>query len=315
MRYFRWNSTPGMPHVKYSFRNIDSLSVPFEGGSRPVVFMHIPKTSGTAVRSGLAKALAPAIAVGGFDHSLFGSFRDFDSLHESVRCQIYDSPAALPKNADLVAGHIAFSSLREAFPLAQRLTLLREPVSRVLSHWLFWRQHTDKDLAPWGSWADRVRQSRKPLADFLADPLLACQTDNLVLRMLLWPHPLLPLAQFIDPAHDEQLIHEAMARLLAFDFVDVVENGALMQRLQRWLDRPFNHDRYNETSAIPEQFRTPLHHELTPEAHDLLIARSRLDLRLWSEIAARCLPDRDIPRLREQTVLVNVARYGVLMAC
>ena len=301
--------------MEYPLRNKDNLPVPFEGGSRPVVFMHIPKTSGTAVRSGLAKALAPAIAVGGFDHSLFGSFRDFDSLHESVRCQIYDSPAALPKNADLVAGHIAFSSLREAFPLAQRLTLLREPVSRVLSHWLFWRQHTDKDLAPWGSWADRVRQSRKPLADFLADPLLACQTDNLVLRMLLWPHPLLPLAQFIDPVYDEQLVREAMARLLAFDFVDVVENGALMQRLQGWLDRPFNHDRQNETSAVPGQFRTPLHHELTPEAYDLLIARSRLDLRLWSEIAARCLPDRDISRLREQTVLANVARYGVLMAC
>ena len=277
--------------------------------------MHIPKTSGTAVISGLMTALASPAVVGGFDRSLFGSFQDFDSLQGSARCQIYDSPASLRKDAALVAGHFAFSTLRDAYPLAQRFTILREPMSRLLSHWLFWRQHTDEDLAPWGNWADRVRQARKPLTDFAGDPLLACQTDNLMLRMLLWPHPLVPAAQFIDPVHDGQLVRQAMARLLEFDFVDVVEDGAFLHRLQCWLGRPFAHNRVNETRAIPQQFRTPLHGELTPEAYDLLDARSRLDFRLWAAIAARRLPERDIFRLRAQTILANVARHSVLMGC
>jgi hypothetical protein len=313
IRLFRRDSTSGMSHAG-SWAAARDLPVSFER-SQPVVFMHIPKTSGTAIISGLATALAPATVVRGFDHSIFGSFRNFDSLDESIRCQIYASPACVPKNADLVAGHIALSTLCEAYPLAKRLTLLREPMSRLLSHWVFWRQHTEADLAAWGDWADRVRQSRKPLVDFLSEPVLACQIDNLMLRMLLWPHPLLPAAQFIDPADDERLVSEAMAHLLEFDFVDVVENGALLDRLQCWLGRPLTYDRRNETHAIPERFRAPLHRELTPEAHQLLHARSRLDLRLWTEIAVRHLPDRETSKLREQTILANVARYSVLMAC
>jgi hypothetical protein len=151
--------------------------------------------------------------------------------------------------------------------------------------------------------------------DFLAEPRLACQTDNLALRMLLWPHPFLPEAEFIDPIHGERLVHTAMARLLEFDFVGVVENGSIANRLQRWLDRPFIYDRHNETTAIPRQYRTLLHRELTPDALDLLDARSGLDFRLWAQIAADGLPDRDVSKLRERTILANVARYSLLMAC
>lgn len=276
--------------------------------------MHIPKTSGTAITAGLQAALTPEVEIGGFDHSLFGSFRNFDTLDDSIRRQIHASPASLPKHADLVAGHLAFSTLRAAYPLARYLTILREPVARLLSHWLDPRQDTEAMLAPWGDWAQWVRQARAPLATFLSEPTLACQTDNLMLRALLWPHPLIPEAQFIDPSHADRLVQQAMMHLMEFDFVDVVENRALGHRLQRWLGWPFSHDQHNETSQIPEEFRTPLHRELTPEALDLLDARSQLDLRLWAPIAARHVPGRDVSRLRQQMLLATVARHSVLMA-
>jgi hypothetical protein len=280
---------------------------------RPLVFMHVPKTSGVSITRGLATTLAPTVAAGGFDYSLFGCSRDLSSLQEDLRRQIYTSPESMPKHANFVAGHISISTLTKAYPTAQRLTVLREPASRVLSHWLYWRQLTEPELAPWGDWADFVRLARKPLVNFLTEPTLASQTDNLILRMLLWPHPLIPATQFIDPVHDRHLLRDATARLAEFDFVDVVENDALADRLQCWLGRPFSYDRLNETRPIPQQFRSPLHRELTREAYDLLCVRSRLDLCLWAKIAAHRLPGRNAENLREQTILANVSRYSVLM--
>jgi hypothetical protein len=149
----------------------------------------------------------------------------------------------------------------------------------------------------------------------LNEPLLACQIDNITLRMLLWPHPLIAPTRFIDPAHDSRLLREATARLQKFDFIDIVENEAFVSRLQYWLGQPFSYSRLNETLAIPGAFRAPLQHEITPIAHELLYARSRLDLCIWSKVAARRLPDCDVTKLREQTILANVSRYSVLMAC
>jgi hypothetical protein len=286
--------------------------VPFDP-ARPLAFMHIPKTSGMAVASGLVSALVPPVMVGGFDCCSFDSYRNFEGVDESIRRTIYESPEFLPQPADLIVGHFAFSTLRQACPRAQYLTVLREPCSRLLSHWLFWRSHTDVELAPWGCLAEQVQKSRQPLVDFLKDPILACQTDNLALRMLLWPHPLLPAGRFIDPATDARLLHEAMAHLDEFDFVDIAENAAFENRLQSWLGRSFGYARVNETRPIPSQFRAPLHRELTSEALELLDSRSRLDLHLWTKIVRGRLPDRDISELRQQTILTNVARYGALM--
>ena len=282
--------------------------------SRPLTFMHVPKTSGTALLRGLAATLQPSAIVNGFDHCLFGSFQEFDTIDASLRENIYASPAALPAGAELIAGHIAWSTLRQACPRGQTLTVLREPFSRLLSHWMYWRQHTDSALAPWGKWAEYVRHARKPLAVFLREPLLACQTDNLTLRMLLWPHPMVPVDRFIDPADDQRLVVAAMARLRGFNFVDIVENDKFVSNLQRWFGRAIVYDRGNETGAVPAEFRAPLHQELTAEAYELLEARSRLDYRLWAEIAADRVSGCDPARLRERALMANIARYGLLMS-
>jgi Sulfotransferase family len=133
--------------------------------SRTLVFMRVPKTSGTSITFGLIEALAPAVVISGFDHSLFSFSDDYSSLDEAIRCRIYSSPESMPKHADLVAGHLAFSTLTKAYPTAQRITILREPFSRLLSHWLYWRQLADSDLAPLGELggfrSTRARAPRK----------------------------------------------------------------------------------------------------------------------------------------------------------
>lgn len=276
--------------------------------------MHIPKTAGTSLVAALVQSIEPRALINGLDGVLFGDFDGFSSFQAELRSHIYLTPETMPGDADLIAGHIGYTSLRQRFPAAQLFTVLREPFSRILSHWLFWRGNTEEMLAPWGSWADRVRQSYHPLAQFLSMPMLGCQIDNLAVRMLLSPHPLIPIADFIEPRHDRPLLAEAHDRLARFSFVDVVENPKLGHRLQKWLRRPLHVERRNETGGIPEPLRRPLAGELTAEAVDLLSARSRLDLELWRAVAQRRMRGRDVEQIRQQTLLQCTARYAVLMA-
>src|ERR1700733_4176589 len=282
--------------------------------ARPLAFMHIPKTSGVALMSALEGALSPGTVTKGFDLCLFGSFRDFETMDPAGQQRIHASPTSLAPESTLIAGHFSFSTLRQAFPHAQMTTILREPSSRLLSHWLFWRQQSDLALTRLGRWADFVRHSREPLARFLAEPAIACQTDNLALRMLLWPHPLIHEDRFIEPIHDEPLFIEAEARLRMFDFVDILENEKLSQKLEHWLGRALRYERVNETTSIPTEYRSPLNLEFTSHVHELLAAHSRLDLRLWASVVKQRLPDCEITTLRERTILSSVARYSVLMA-
>lgn len=273
--------------------------------------MHVPKTSGTSIMAALAAGHEPTAMVGGFDHSLFGTFEDFDELSEQVAPFIYASSGVVPRGAAVIAGHMALSTLRQTYPEARFMTILREPICRLLSHWMFWRQLTDGDLAVWWPWSERVSLARQPLESFISNPILACQTDNLTLRMLLWPHPLIPRGDFIRPADDRVLLAEATRRLMIFDFLDCVENPDLWGRIETWLQRPLTRANLNETSAIPPAYRSPLHSELTPAARQLLRERSRLDLRLWQSVARDKIAA--FPRVRKTAIRRCVRRYAELM--
>jgi len=106
-------------------------------------------------------------AFGLFDGTLFGDFAAFGSFGEQLRLSIYLNAHELPKRTKFVAAHMSFSTLRRGFPGGQLLTLLHEPLSRLLSLWLFWRSDADEQLQDSGQWGDRVRNSRHPFVDFL----------------------------------------------------------------------------------------------------------------------------------------------------
>ena len=219
----------------------------------------------------------------------------------------------MPARAPLIMGHFAYSSISHAYDDARLVTVLREPFCRLFSHWLFWRQHSDEQLAPWGLWADRVRTARRPLADFLSSPTVACQTDNIVVRMLLWPHPLVPDDDFINPVHDAALIQEARVRLGKFAHVDVIENPDLVGSLGAFIGRSVDYDRVNGTGAPPDEFRCDLDENLGRDSWELLAQRSRLDLRLWGDTVACNMPGVRTHVLRDAVLNANLNKYRDLL--
>jgi len=166
----------------------------------------------------------------------------------------------------------------------------------------------------WGEWRDAICQARAPLGTFLSIGTIACAIDNVAVRMLLWPDPRIPVDAFINPRHDAPLIEAALERLNQFAFVDVVENPSLRTNLQNWLGRRVTYPRLNETSFMPESLRSPLSHELTPEATHLLEQRSRLDRVLWTSFAERLIGPTLAQALCERSFGENSTRYAGLMA-
>lgn len=275
---------------------------------RPLAFMQVPKTSGSALSIGLCEVLPVTPRIHGWDHGFFGAFRQFETMSPELRDEVYeDLPAA--NGNDFVYGQIGYSTLVRGRPTARLMTVLREPRTRILSLWMYWRSFSDESLAIAGEWGRVQRLTRQPLAEFLNRPEAACQTDNVYVRRLLWPHPLIPDDGFIDSASDERLVSEAAARLKTFDFIDVVENPRLEDNVRAFLARPFVYKRVNETVVRPE-FGVPLEEELTDEALRLLEHRSRLGQKLWRAVASECIAGVDLTDLSDDTFRRAVTRYA-----
>jgi Sulfotransferase family len=275
--------------------------------------MHIPKSAGTSLSDALRTAIEPRAFFSAFDRCNFGSFSDFESISEDIRKAILTDPAEIPPGVNLIIGHMSFSTTSQINPSAQFMTILREPASRLMSFWLFWRSKVDENLAPWGGWGEYVRLSRRPLREFIRARNISCQVDNQSLRMLLWPHPLVPADDFIDERHDEELVQAAASRLDRFDFVDVIENPDMVVNLQNWLGRPLIFRKLNETEDIPDALKSPVQDELDSETLALIEHRSRLDLKLWQEVVSQRLPQVDLKTFRDQARAESLARHCRLM--
>ncbi len=280
---------------------------------RPVAFLHIPKSAGTALTSALIAALAPQNFFLAIDRCMFGDFAGFERLTEAARATVIFDAEVIPRNADLLVGHLSLSVLSHASPRAQFVTVLREPTTRLISLWMFWRGLSPAFHEEWRPWGDVVRLSHLPLRDFLQRPEIACQTDNQALRLLLWPHPLIPNGDFIDERHDARLLDDALARLERFSFVDVIENPSCNENLAAWLGRPVVVARFNETPGIPESLKTPLADELDPDTSARIASLSRLDAILWSMIVTQQIPDLDRRTVRDRTVAKTLSNYARLM--
>lgn len=275
---------------------------------RPLVFSHIPKTAGTSLRTALVEALRPEVLVRGVDTSLVGGYDDYELLRGSA-ADFHFAPEDLAADATLVAGHIAPGTTMTRYPGADHVTLLRNPRVRVLSQWLHSRSLSDFDLRHYGRAGTAFRLGRLPLADYLDRPMIAPNTDNTITRFLVWPHRLLEATAFIPEAHDEELFDAALARLDAFVHVGLVEDPRAQARLGAWLGRPLPEIRVNTRATRPKR-RTDLGAELTQSPLEALDHRTRLDRRVWTEVARRMLPHDDPTALLETTWQRAVERYA-----
>ncbi|WP_144245523.1 hypothetical protein [Burkholderia multivorans] len=280
---------------------------------KPLAVMHVPKTAGTSVITGISDALQSPVDVWGCDRMLLGAFDKFSEFGDDVAKTIYSDPGKMP-DAKLVMGHFSRSTLVGRYPNAQLLTFIREPLTRLLSHWVYWRCTPDDHLAHWGSWRECVEVSRGSLKAFLTDPRIACQTDNIVTRMLLWPDARCGNDTFIHPNDDSTVLKDALRRLDSFAYTDIIENPSFRSTLSEWLGAslPMNH--LNPTARVPPDLRLRLDKELDPETMSLLDARCRLDYELWRTLAKYRLKNVDAYMLQRQTVIQAFSRYGALLA-
>jgi hypothetical protein len=281
-----------------------------------IVFTHIPKTGGEAVRVALEGAMGTP-GRRGFDEWLFGDLSDWASIDEERLANVVGAhgPAVLDAGAKLISGHFSTTTTRSAYPGARHITLLREGRSRLLSLWTFWRGVSRTRLEGWGTWGAAVDASSSgSLRDLLLSSSVVQQVDNVVIRALLWQHPLVPNDRRIDPVHDEALLQEARLVLNSYDFVDVIENPSWSSNLQDWLGRPFNVDRSNATSRPLPHLTANLDEELTDEVLDDLQRLNRLDDRLWRHVARRTMPGANPGSISERAFASTVAKHSRLLS-
>jgi hypothetical protein len=286
----------------------------FFDSENPIAFMHIPKCAGTAFYNSLTSALAPCRAIYGFDRCMFGEYSAFEEMRQDVRNLIYLDFRDFPRDINFVSGHIGFSTLLAAYPNAQLLTVLREPISRVLSLWLYYRSLPDEHLIPWGrEWSDIVRIARLSLFDFLMDRRIACQTDNQLTRLLLSPNRLIPTGDFIHRDNDSALLESAVERVKRFSFIDLIENPALVPNISAWLDSCVQISKVNETNKMPVSLQSKMSDQVTERTSELLRLRSRIDLELWKIVAIKRIPTADPISLQRQEQANSIARHSELL--
>lgn len=282
--------------------------------SMPVVFNHIPKTAGTSLTNALMDALGTKRVRIAVDSFSLGSSDALASLDRSARRLIITRPDQLPDDVDLVAGHLTPSTTRERYPGARDLTVLREARCRLLSSWLFSRAHTDHELRHLGDFANLVRRARSPLTAYLTDPSVAAHTDNVMLRFLVWPHPLIRPDRFISASDEMELLDLARDSLRRLSHVDTIESPGFTTDLSTWLGAEVRLTQLNRSPTIPSELRPDLTVELRGAGRDLLAERTQLDQTLWTETFRSRSPDSASDDVANAAFERAVSRYSSQLA-
>ena len=267
-------------------------------------FMHVPKAAGTAVIKRIEFNLRPRRSEYRLDGTQFGSFDRFDTMSKSVRDGILFDVRRIPKDTDVLMGHMGLKTFERCFPDARKATIVREPTVRLVSQWLYNRTYDDTRAALYGDWGRMFVLSRLPLRDFVCQNDIFCLIDNTLTRMLLWPHPLIPENAAIESTHDDFLYREAAAALDRFDYIDSAENENLIDNFSNWLD--FNYGRSivsrvktlmgdRDSGAVkngfsPSNYKKSFDIEVEiAEAAALLHVRTRIDRKLWDNVISNRL--------------------------
>lgn len=260
---------------------------PQDAGRRPIAFLHVPKSAGTSLAIAVRQALpdhrwAPWV----FDPDQFGPYADRELPAELAELTL-PSPAAF-SDFDAAIGHFSLPSLLAAFAPADVVAILREPRCRLLSHHQYWRNLDHEAAAKHDVWADvNATADEHDFGDWLVDPRVAYQTDNLVARMLVPRHPAVQADGFIAPDDVAAVTVAALAEVDRLGWADVVERGS-----STWSDLS---DRLGATIA-PEHHNVTVERTGRPNPVDQLLgagaaanlrARTVVDRAIWLHVAAR----------------------------
>lgn len=258
-----------------------------ESGRRPIAFLHVPKCAGTSLATAVRQALpghrwAPWI----FDPDQFGPLAGRE-LSDELRERTLPDPAAFV-GYDAAIGHFSLPSLLARFDPADVVTILREPRCRLLSHHQYWRNLDDDATVEHDTWSEgNATADELEFGDWLADPRVAYQTDNLFARMMVPHHPGIRPDTFIQPVSVPSVTSWALAEIDRLGWVDVIERGdATWRDLGGRLGVPLVPERQNVT--VDRHGRpNPVEQLLGPEAVEHLRVRTVIDRTIWRSVAER----------------------------
>src|SRR5947209_8363821 len=97
---------------------------------RTLAFMHIPKSAGTSIRAAIAEATGQPVARYGIDIHHLGRICRPDLI--APECAVVLHSDQLRGETGFLSGHFSLSTLLGGWPGAEYITVLREPVSRIL---------------------------------------------------------------------------------------------------------------------------------------------------------------------------------------
>ncbi len=235
---------------------------------RPLVFLHIPKAAGTTLESVILRQYRGYHAKR--FTGLWSEEQEFEALPPPERAKF-----------DLCVGHHHFGIHRLLSAPATYLTMLRDPVDRVVSYYYYAREHPSHYLH------QLIHQRGWTLRD-MVDRIVTTELDNDQVRwMNPGPHERVGLG-----AVTPEMLHHAKQMLERhFTIVGVAERFheslVLMQCRFGWLNVAYR--RQNAGASRPRI------HEVPSDVIDLIRQRQRFDLEFY-EFANRWL-DRAIEQV------------------
>lgn len=240
----------------------------------------MPKAAGTSIRAALSAYYDTDDTVPwSFDRHMFG---DFDRLGIVDRPVFLGDPTEF-RTYRYMEGHWSLPTILAGFDAQDVACVLREPRSRYLSQYTFWRSWGDDQHAVWDPF-DASLMSRRSLSEYAAIEAIACISDNLATRLILGPHSLIPPDGQIAPEHIDTVARHACAQLDRLGFVDVIERGEdTYVALEAWFGSPLSRERLNETQ-LDQGERVDLDDLVDRKTQALVNDRSASDLQVWHHV-------------------------------
>jgi hypothetical protein len=222
---------------------------------RLTIFVHLHKTGGTTLRRILSREY-------GRDE-----FLDLDFVRGEDELASYRASADQRERVRAIAGHLAFGLADELDRPANYVTLVREPVARVLSYFHYLQAHPE---AP-------EQYRRTTLEEFIADPDVEADVHNEQTRLLgsqRGAERAAPTRATLEQAKQHIQRHVVVAGTTErFD-----ESVLLMAQKLEWQSPPYYVRRNVGSGERPE---------LSPELRAAIVEHNTLDVELHRWVSAR----------------------------
>lgn len=247
-------------------------------------YLHLPKAAGTSIRAAVSSYYSQQDTVPWlFDRHLFG---DHPGLREVSDERVFlGSPLELQSYA-YMEGHWAIPTMLTAFAPSEIVCILREPRSRFLSHYAYWRGWPPEAHALWEPYRGALF-AQLPLREYCLSAPIAHQADNLMTRLILGPHRLAPNDGHIRHSDIDTVAAEAIRIVGDLGYVDVLERGEAMHRdFEEWFGSPLPRERLNVTD-LEQGKPIDLDDLIDQRTLRLVNDRNASDLRVWEHVAAQ----------------------------